>query len=56
MDMRAAERVTVPDVVGLPFHFGRDLATEAGVALANSDPDGPPIGALAWTWDLSGGG
>ncbi len=46
--MRAAERVTVPDVVGLPFHVGRDLATKAGVTLANSDPDGPPIGALAW--------
>ncbi len=40
--------VTVPDVVGLPFHVGRDLAAEAGVALANPDPDGPSIGALAW--------
>ncbi len=38
----------VPDVVGLPFHMGRDLAMEAGVSLANPDPDGPPIGALAW--------
>lgn len=40
--------VKVPEVVGLPFHIGRDLATEAGVTLANIDPDGPPIGALAW--------
>lgn len=42
------EIVTVPDVVGLPFHIGRDLASEAGVTLANPDPDGPPISGLAW--------
>lgn len=42
------EIVTVPDVVGLPFQVGRDLASEAGVTLANPDPDGPPISALAW--------
>ena len=40
--------VTVPDVVGLPFHVGRDVAAEARVALANPDPDGPAIGSLAW--------
>ncbi|WP_045279114.1 PASTA domain-containing protein [Microbacterium oxydans] len=45
---RAADRVTVPNVIGLPFHVGRDLAHDAGVTLANPDPDGPPIGALAW--------
>jgi hypothetical protein len=45
---RFADQVTVPDVVGLPFHVGRDLAHNAGVALANPDPDGPPIGGLAW--------
>lgn len=38
----------MPGVVGLPFHVGRDLANDAGVTLANPDPDGPPIGALAW--------
>lgn len=43
-----ADRVIVPDVVGLPFHVGRDLAAEFGVTLANPDADGPPIGALAW--------
>lgn len=43
-----ADRVTVPDVVGLPFHVGRDVVSAAGVTLANADPDGPPIGALAW--------
>ena len=42
------EVVTVPDVVGMPFHVGRDAASEVGVTLANPDPDGPPIGALAW--------
>lgn len=40
--------VTVPDLVGLPFDAGRDLAMKAGVTLANPDPDGPPIAALAW--------
>ena len=48
MSDRVAPRVTVPDVVGLPFHVGRDIAADAGVTLANPDPDGPPIGALAW--------
>lgn len=62
MTERASERVTVPNVVGLPFHVGRDLASEAGVTLANPDPDGPPIGALAWpglfyiTWQDPPGG
>ena len=49
MGERVARRVvTVPDVVGLPFHVGRQVATTAGVTLANPDPDGPPIAALAW--------
>ncbi|MFB2581388.1 hypothetical protein ACEXQD_09055 [Herbiconiux sp. P15] len=48
MTGRDAERVTVPPVVGLPFHVGRDVASAAGVTLANPDPDGPPIAALAW--------
>ncbi|MEO7124367.1 MAG: PASTA domain-containing protein [Lacisediminihabitans sp.] len=43
-----ADRVTVPDVVGLPFHIGRDRAAGCGVTLANPDPDGPPISGLAW--------
>jgi len=48
MAERMSPRVIVPDVVGLPFHIGRDVASDAGVALANPDPDGPPIAALAW--------
>lgn len=48
MGERIADRVIVPEVVGLPFHVGRDLAAEFGVTLANPDPDGPSIGALAW--------
>lgn len=48
VDRSARRAVTVPDVVGLPFQVGRDVATQAGVTLANPDPDGPPIGALAW--------
>jgi hypothetical protein len=48
MTERFADEVIVPDVVGLPFHVGRDVAIDAGVTLANPDPDGPPIGNLAW--------
>ncbi|MCR2816867.1 PASTA domain-containing protein [Microbacterium jiangjiandongii] len=48
MTERFADQVTVPDIVGLPFHVGRDVAGDSGVTLANPDPDGPPIGALAW--------
>jgi hypothetical protein len=40
--------VTVPDVVGMPFHVGRDVAADAHVALASPDPDGPSINSLAW--------
>lgn len=48
MAERFADRVIVPDVVGIPFHVGRDIAAAAGVTLANPDPDGPPIAGLAW--------
>ncbi|MFG6446056.1 PASTA domain-containing protein [Microbacterium sp. P06] len=48
MSEQVGDLVTVPNVVGLPFHVGRDLAREHGVTLANPDPDGPPVGALAW--------
>lgn len=48
MTDRFADRVVVPDVVGMPFHIGRDVAEAAGVTLANPDPDGPPISGLAW--------
>jgi hypothetical protein len=40
--------LVVPKLVGMAFHDARDLVAEIGVALANPDPDGPPIGALAW--------
>ncbi|WP_344421025.1 PASTA domain-containing protein [Amycolatopsis minnesotensis] len=43
-----AKSVIVPDVVGLPVTVARQVAAEAGVALAQPDPDGPPLGALTW--------
>lgn len=47
-DQRAAEFVVVPDVVGQRFLSARNVALSAGLALANPDPDGPPISAIAW--------
>ncbi|SDK92458.1 PASTA domain-containing protein [Arthrobacter sp. ov407] len=47
-DQRAADLVIVPDVVGAPFLHAREIAQAAGLTLANPDPDGPPIGAIAW--------
>lgn len=44
----AAEQVVVPDVVGLTVADGQRRAGEAGVALAQPDPDGPPLSALTW--------
>lgn len=38
----------VPALVGQPFHVARDLAAERELAIAGLDPDGPPIGAVAW--------
>ncbi|KQV05583.1 MULTISPECIES: PASTA domain-containing protein [unclassified Kitasatospora] len=41
-------RVTVPDIVGLLLPHARTVASNAGLALATGDPDGPPVGALTW--------
>lgn len=41
-------KVVAPELVGMAFHDARDLVGEMGIALASPDPDGPPIGALAW--------
>jgi hypothetical protein len=45
---RAADFVIVPDVVGERFLNAGEIAQAAGLTLANPDPDGPPIGAIAW--------
>ncbi len=42
------EAVRAPDLVGLSFIAARELATACRVVLADADPDGPPISALAW--------
>ncbi|WP_051388727.1 PASTA domain-containing protein [Arthrobacter sp. 35W] len=47
-ERRAADVVIVPNVTGLSFLAARDVASSAGLSLANPDPDGPPIGALVW--------
>ena len=48
MDAGRRDLVVVPDVVGLEVRRAYRVAAEAGVALAQPDPDGPPLGALAW--------
>jgi hypothetical protein len=45
---RSADLVVVPAVVGLEVRRAERVAGDAGVALAQSDPDGPPLGALTW--------
>lgn len=47
-DKRAADFVIVPDVTGLPFLAAREIASAAGLSLADLDPEGPPIGAIVW--------
>ena len=43
---RIADVVVVPDVVGRTVDDGRQVAHEAGLVLAQPDPDGPPLAAL----------
>jgi len=45
---RLTDSVVVPAVVGLTMTQARTIATQAGVVLAQADPDGPPLGALTW--------
>jgi hypothetical protein len=45
---RAADVVIVPDVVGMTVTDAGRIAHEAGVSLAQFDPDGPPLRALTW--------
>lgn len=40
--------VVVPDVVGLDVDLAADVARDAGLTLAQPDPDGPPLAALTW--------
>lgn len=42
------DHVVVPHFVGQPFHVARHEAEEHGLSLSSTDPDGPPIGAVAW--------
>jgi hypothetical protein len=45
---RRTDEVEVPDVVGMRLSEARQIAYEAGVVLAQPDPDGAPLGALTW--------
>jgi hypothetical protein len=45
---RHADVVVVPHVVGLTVAVGQHVAAEAGLKLAQPDPDGPPLAALTW--------
>lgn len=53
--VRASERtwrrrstVSVPNVVGMPADRARKVLVDKGLAATGSDPDGPPLGELAW--------
>jgi len=47
-EQRAADLVSVPNVVEKHFLQAREIAQNAGLTLANPDPDGPPISSIAW--------
>jgi hypothetical protein len=49
---RLTDAVEVPDVVGLHISVARQIAYEAGLKLAQPDPDGPPLAALTWPGDF----
>jgi beta-lactam-binding protein with PASTA domain len=44
----SSDDVLVPDVTGLVVDDARQVASDAGVVLAQPDPDGPPLAALTW--------
>jgi hypothetical protein len=45
-------QVTVPSVVGLHIRVASEAACAAGLKLAQTDPDGPPLAALTWPGDF----
>src|SRR4051812_47481019 len=45
---RRTDAVEVPNVVGMQLSDARLVANDAGVVLAQPDPDGPPLAALTW--------
>lgn len=45
---RHSDGVEVPDVVGLAMSTAREVAEQAGLTLAQPNPDGPPLAALTW--------
>jgi hypothetical protein len=49
---RRTEPVEVPDVVGLAVSVATQVAYDAGLKLAQPDPDGPPLAALTWPGDF----
>jgi beta-lactam-binding protein with PASTA domain len=42
------DEVVVPSVVGMVVDDARSVAQTVGLALAQPDPDGPPLSALTW--------
>jgi hypothetical protein len=48
---RCTDVVVVPDVVGLHVREAARFAHDAGLTLAQPDPDGPPLAALTWPDD-----
>jgi hypothetical protein len=45
---RGRSTVVVPNVVGVPADRARKILADKGLAATGSDPDGPPLGELAW--------
>jgi hypothetical protein len=49
---RCTDAVIVPNVVGLHVRDAQKVASDAGVKLAQPDPDGPPLSTLTWPHDF----
>ena len=45
---RQADRVQVPQLVGLVVRDARTAGHQAGVVVVSADVDGPPLGGLTW--------
>lgn len=47
------QSLVVPLIVGMRYIAADELARSVGLQLLNPNPDGPPVGAIAWDDNLT---